>query len=155
MKIFIFLKFTIFDICRMSRFIKSSYIDQYNNSYIGLYKNVYKTLGDLAYIGDLPLRGFTVIYRSIYARPPSVLLCYYIDRYMNYYIDRYMKVCICETRYIYRSKFVKNFIYRTIYINIDQYMLPYSAHICFHISGVIRPLHFLWRPSRHGIISNA
>ena len=35
----------------------------------------------------------------------------------------------------------KIFIYRSIYFNIARYRLTYSAHICFHISGVIRPLH--------------
>jgi len=50
MKIFIFPKLAIFDFCSMFRSIKTSYIGQYNNPYIGLYKNVYKTLGVLAYI---------------------------------------------------------------------------------------------------------
>ena len=46
-----------------------------------------------------------------------------------------MKVCTFKNCCIYRSKFSSFFIYRSIYINIDQYMLTYSAHICFHISG--------------------
>ena len=79
MKIFIFHKIAIFDFDSMFRFIKSSYIGQYNISYIDLYKNVYKTLGDLAYI-DL----YTP-YRFAASRS-------YIDRYMNNYIDLYMKV---------------------------------------------------------------
>ena len=44
----------------------SSDIGQYNNTYIGLYKNIYKTLGGL--------------------------YSYYIDRYMYDYIDLYMIV---------------------------------------------------------------
>ena len=50
MKIFILLKLAILDLYTLLELSKKSYIDQYNNSYIGLYKNVYKTLGDLAYI---------------------------------------------------------------------------------------------------------
>ena len=92
MKIFIFFKITIFGFYSLVWFIKTSYIDQYNNSYIGLYKNVYKTLGDLAYI-DLYTPYRFAASRS-YARPPSVLYSYYIDRYMHYCIDLYMKVCI-------------------------------------------------------------
>ena len=69
MKIFIFFKITIFGFYSLVGFIKTLYIDQYNNSYIGLYKNVYKTLGDLAYI-DL----YTP-YRFAASRS-------YIDRYM-------------------------------------------------------------------------
>ena len=42
---------------------------------------------------------------------------------------------------IYRSIYMKNFIYQSIYFNIAQYMISYFDHICFHISGVIRPLH--------------
>ena len=44
------------------------------------------------------------------------------------------------TTYIDRN-WSKIFIYRSIYVNIARYRLTYSAHICFHISGVIRPLH--------------
>ena len=50
MKIFILLKLACLGVYSLLEFRKTSYIDQYNNSYIGLYKNVYKTLGDLAYI---------------------------------------------------------------------------------------------------------
>ena len=50
MKIFILLKFACLGVSFLLEFTKTSYIDQYNYSYIGLYKNVYKTLGDLAYI---------------------------------------------------------------------------------------------------------
>ena len=57
---------------------------------------------------------------------------------MYYYIDLYMKV--------YSSTYIgwnlsRIFIYRSIYFNIVRYMMTYSDHICFHISGVIRPLH--------------
>ena len=52
-----------------------------------------------------------------------------------------MKVSSFNSRCIYRSIYMKNFIYRSIYFNIAQYMIPYFDHICFHISGVIRPLH--------------
>ena len=88
------------------------------------YTNFHISINIRIYV--LPLRGFTAVYRSIYATPPSVLYSYYIDRYMNYYIDRYMKVCICETRYIYRSKFVKKISYIGQYTSI-------STNICFHI----------------------
>ena len=47
---FYFSKIGYFRLLHSSKIEKESYIDQYNNSYIGLYKNVYKTLGDLAYI---------------------------------------------------------------------------------------------------------
>jgi len=47
---FYFSKIGFFRLLHSSRIEKKSYIDQYNNSYIGLYKNVYKTPGDLAYI---------------------------------------------------------------------------------------------------------
>ena len=47
---FYFSQIGFFRLTQPLRIRKHYYIDQYNNSYIGLYKNVYKTLGDLAYI---------------------------------------------------------------------------------------------------------
>ena len=52
-----------------------------------------------------------------------------------------MKVSSFNSRCIHRSIYMKNFIYRSIYFDIAKYMIPYFDHICFHISGVIRPLH--------------
>ena len=50
MKILILLKWAILGLHTLQKSRKISYIGQYNNAYIVLYKNVYKTLGGLAYI---------------------------------------------------------------------------------------------------------
>ena len=68
---------------------------------------------------------------------------FYFDRYMPEFfifwsIYENFQILILD---IYRSKFW-NFTYIGQYtFNIDRYMFPYFDHICFHISGVIRPLH--------------
>ena len=105
---FYFFKITIFGFYSLVGFIKTSYIDQYNNSYIGLYKNVYKTLGDLAYI-DL----YTP-YRFAASRS-------YIDRYMLGHLV-FCKVIISTDIWI----IILNHIWRIevgkLFTYIDLYM---------------------------------
>ena len=75
-KFYFFFKITISGFYSLVRFMKTSYIGQYNDSYIGQYKKrIQNTRWPRIYrsIYALPLRGLTVVYRSIYARPPSVL----------------------------------------------------------------------------------
>ena len=65
MKIFIFHKIAICDFDSMFRFIKSSYIGQYNISYIDLYKNVYKTQRRISiYICNIQIILACCLYRS-------------------------------------------------------------------------------------------
>ena len=52
-----------------------------------------------------------------------------------------LKVIVVNCTTYIDGNLSKIFIYRSIYFNIARYMHTYSAHICFHISGVIRPLH--------------
>ena len=52
-----------------------------------------------------------------------------------------MKVYSRKKSYIYRSKYVKISYIGSYNFNIDQYMLTYFDHICFHISVIIRPQH--------------
>ena len=86
---------------------KTSYIGQYDISYIILYKNTYKTLG--------------------------------VN--MNNYIDLYMKVYTVERNLTYIDRNMSIFNIGSYDYNIDQYMLTYFNHICFHISVIIRPQH--------------
>ena len=111
-----------------SRIEKKSYIDQYNNSYIGLYKNVYKTLGDLAYI-DL----YTP-YRFAASRS-------YIDRYMLGHLV-FCKVIISTDIWIFILTYILPFeVLKMLHISIKickklsyRFLITISTNICFHIS---------------------